>query len=720
MLSLDMLPAKPSLRTAQYQLDITKQVSFSSGTTSEPVASKGDFAMFYDSETGYVTVKNNRTGVEWATNPPGSYENKAASERVISQLFLEFTTASGVQKTVSSYAGSSFSMNTVQNGICVTYLFSAQKFTIPVVYTLEDDGLSAAIYLKDIKTKEETAVLNRIHFLEYFGAGSKDDSGFMLVPDGCGALIQFNNGKSALPSYEKEVYGADLSLRSDSYIETSRMEKITLPVFGIVRNGAGCLAELTQGAEMATVSAAVRGDKEEYNHISGSFVYLVAEKLPLKDQSLASTTDVLYTAMEPVKAEAFAVRYRLLDVKNAGVNDLAGCYRTILQKQGVGGASMSSGSLVTEFYGGVRRRRSFLGILYTAREKLTTFEQARLILEELKKNGVTGIHGLYQDYTGDFFKRNLQINLAPAGILGNKSELQELLEYTSDNEMTMGMGADFISMPTGGNGFSTFFDVVSALNISPVQVYRYHMSKNVRDTSRKPYYLIAPEKYGKAVTKLIYSAKKNQTQSLYFDEDALALYADYSKGGMMRIEAREVWTAQMARLEEACELTLANPNAYLLPYADYVTDLPMESSRNLIFDGDVPFLQLSLSGLVPYSGVSININSNSEKSFLNLLSYGADIKYSLIHSESDVLLTTDHTFLYAATYSGLKEEVEKRAKIISGIRKEINGAYMTGFTTAGTVRITSYSNGKKLYVNTGNEAVVADGKSIDAMSWKMA
>lgn len=716
--SSDVIAAEKST-VAQTEAIVDKIVISDPSTSSEQVASKGDLQLYYDSKSGNVTVKNTKTGDIWSTNPPGAIDDKASSERMISQLFLEFTTSSGVQKTVSSYAGSTFSMKKTSTGICVTYTFASQKITIPITYSLENDGLSAAIIIKDIKTSETSSVLNNIYFLEYFGAGSRQDNGFMLVPDGCGALIKFNNGKSTLPAYNKDVFGSDLSLRSDSYVVSSRTEKITMPVFGIIRNGSGCLAEITEGAEMASISAAVCGEKEEYNHVFSTFVYQVAQKLPLMDQSLASTTDVLYTALEKVQTNAFSLRYRLLDTRNAGVDELAACYRQVLQQQGVGKSVTAKRSLVTEFYGGVTRRRSFLGILYQAKEKLTSFSQAQTILEDLKNGGIDSIRGLYQNYSNDFFNRDLQINLSAASAIGGNNGLKKLLGFVKEQKMSMGMSADFISMPTGGNGFSTFFDVVSSLNISPVQVYRYNLSSNVKDNSRKPYYLIAPEKYAKAVSKLLDNAKKRQFDSLYFDEDALALYADYSKDNMMRSEAKNIWVEQIALIAKSQELTMANPNAYMLPYVDYITDMPMQSSRNLIFDQDVPFAQMAISGLLPYSGVSININNNSPESFLHLLSYGADIKYCLIQSDSDVLLTTDLTFLYAVTYNGLQKEIKDRAKIVADVAKVMDGAYITDYSSVGPVNITTYSNGKKLYVNTGKTSAQADDSIIDALSYKI-
>ena len=42
--------------------------------------------------------------------------------------------------------------------------------------------------------------------LPYMGSGSAEETGFILVPDGNGGVITFNNGKTGLPSYYNNIY----------------------------------------------------------------------------------------------------------------------------------------------------------------------------------------------------------------------------------------------------------------------------------------------------------------------------------------------------------------------------------------------------------------------------------------------------------------------------------------------------------------------------------
>ena len=72
--------------------------------------------------------------------------------------------------------------------------------------------------------------------LENFGAASAQENGYLFVPDGSGALIYYNNGKTSRQSYTAQVYGADWSVNflSDQKPEYDTNLSIKLPVFGAV------------------------------------------------------------------------------------------------------------------------------------------------------------------------------------------------------------------------------------------------------------------------------------------------------------------------------------------------------------------------------------------------------------------------------------------------------------------------------------------------------
>ena len=94
-------------------------------------------------------------------------------------------------------------------------------FNVSVVYKLEGKDLVVEVPLKDLEYDKETPIYT-ITPLPYFGAGGPNDKGFMFVPEGGGATINFNNGKTSQSSYYTNVYGWDMCLSRDAVVHNTR------------------------------------------------------------------------------------------------------------------------------------------------------------------------------------------------------------------------------------------------------------------------------------------------------------------------------------------------------------------------------------------------------------------------------------------------------------------------------------------------------------------
>lgn len=126
------------------------------------------------------------------------------------------------------------------------YDFSRQKeqFIIPVVYALEGERFTAEILFDEIREYGETRIVE-VKLLPYFGAGKTGEEGFLFVPDGSGAIVDFGNTRSWASGYAKQVYGRDPA-KSD-YAYASSQEQVYMPVYGVCREGSAFLAVLSRG-----------------------------------------------------------------------------------------------------------------------------------------------------------------------------------------------------------------------------------------------------------------------------------------------------------------------------------------------------------------------------------------------------------------------------------------------------------------------------------------
>ena len=75
---------------------------------------------------------------------------------------------------------------------------------------IDGEGLIATVRGSSVKeTDKDRYLLVSAEILPYFGAAGADENGYIFVPDGCGALIYYNNGKTETEQYSQPVYGND-------------------------------------------------------------------------------------------------------------------------------------------------------------------------------------------------------------------------------------------------------------------------------------------------------------------------------------------------------------------------------------------------------------------------------------------------------------------------------------------------------------------------------
>ena len=134
-------------------------------------------------------------------------------------------------------------------------------FNITLRYTLDERSLILNVPFDKIAYRLSFPV-TQLSLLPYFGAGGKDDKGYMLVPDGGGALIYFNNGKQNQIAYNNNVYGWDEAMPRTAVINDN---KAPFPAFGIQKNGNALLCVIEEGSSYGGIRADVSGRNSSWN-----------------------------------------------------------------------------------------------------------------------------------------------------------------------------------------------------------------------------------------------------------------------------------------------------------------------------------------------------------------------------------------------------------------------------------------------------------------------
>ena len=136
-----------------------------------------------------------------------------------------------------------------------------------------------------------------------------------------------------------------------------------------------------------------------------------------------------------------------------------------------------------------------------------------------------------------------------------------------------------------------------------------------------------------------------------------------------------------------------------------------------IIDAYVPFYPMAIHGLVNYTGKSINLSDDLETMMLQTAESGAGLYITFTAESARNLQNTVYSSYYGADielmYNRLTEMWRKYSEETAGL----NRVPMTDITREGSLSVTTYENGTRIYVNYGETAAEKDGITVPARQY---
>lgn len=586
------------------------------------------------------------------------------------------------------------------------------SLTIPLVVGLRDGALFAEILTGEMASTDPNTVVLEIGLLPHFGSTSREDSGYMLVPDGCGAIIEMNNGRVSSGGFETQVYGADAAFVKSR--KAGNEEEALLPVFGM-KKGAGAFLAVISGCDAyANVLAEVPGVNTDRNYVYPRFRIRELDSFPLKDLG-GKAQDYVVVDTKERALPSIEVQYRFLSGDTANYNGMAAIYADWLEREKGLKKQEGTPAYVLELYGAVRREKSVLGIPATVSEKLTTFEQARTMLDVLGRQGwklrMSGISTPRIAASKPASPRNRIFSPS----LGGKKGYDRLAQYIQEQG-----GQVFLSMNTATAKESLFSSsfIRNVMNLKAYQ-YRYDPLTGYQDETTK-FCLYTPDAvYGKAEQLFQNAAKRDSTRTLALETLATQVYSSFSETYFSREDTKSWFADTLALAEKAgLRLMLEGAAAYALPYAAIAVDVPVQSNHYSMVDYDVPFYQLAVARFLPCVSQPVNLTSNPQMQFLRCLQTGSIPQFAFIAENPAMLQGTDLERLFATDFEKWLPDVVRMVKEWQTLQDAIDGAPLVSFRVLQEgLTETAYENGAAVLVNTGDAACTQDGVEIPAMGY---
>lgn len=698
-------------------------------STFQAIAETAKLTLKADAQTGHFIVTDKKTGSAWRSfpNPEGwsDEQNTDAWKLHLQSPFMLRYVEFDVRKDLEietnylAQSGKAKSFDKTEDGFRIVYELPSLGFVIPVQVRLKDDYVETRILqdglidekdfskqdAKEAKdAKDPKARLVSIRLFPFLGAETSDrEDGFILIPDGPGALIDFKKDQPDMINfYYERIYGEDWAYSFNSSL--SSRQPVKMPVFGIKSGKQAVLGVIQEGAEYASVFAVPSKSFSPYNWVTAEHRYRFKFFQPTDTRR----NNGFYTYNAERIGGDRATRYYFLSGDDPGYVDMAARYRTYLMNEG-GVEPLKDGKRQVPLHLNLLGADTEKGFLWDSYLPLTTTDQAKEIVRELSSLGVEqmsiGYYGWqkggYSEYGGHF--------PVARGLGGNES-MRTFIDYAHSKGFPVYLEASSYSYNnTGRDGFRKSRDGMRDLSSAIIEY-----SNKVMDVT-----FVSPKFMEKVIGDDLEEAKDlNVDGYLYGGAIGSFLNSDYNENyAIQRPESREIQERIMQRTKETLgSVQVREGNLYAARYANHLDGLYSDYSYDMFVDRIVPFAQIALHGLVSYSHQYANLSGDYVNSYLKGIEYGAEPSFLITYALSQELMKSRSLYtFYSTNYKDWTQEMvslyQRYNEALGGLRDK----FIVGHRSlADGVYETTYSNGRHIVVNYNETPYSGNGISVKA------
>ena len=588
-------------------------------------------------------------------------------------------------------------------------------FNISVIYRLEGNDLVVELPLDDITYNPEHP-LTAINVLPAFGAAGTSETGYILVPEGSGAIINFNNGKTRQNAYYADMYGWDwATIRKQVPSET----RMIFPVFGMATQGNAFVCIIEDGKSWAGVNADISGRDGRGSYNSANAVYTILHK---DSYDVSERTNKAVYMFETELPEGKLVqRYRF--VPSDSYMDMAAAYREYLLANNpqMNREVSAEAQTVIELVGAIDKVQQRFGVPTNVPIALTTYKQAQELLNRLLDEDLPNLSVRYAGWMNGGLNQSILNDVRLMSEMGSAKELKELTRIAQDAGVPLYFDGLVGFARNSGllEGFLAIRDAAKHTTREEAEIPEYSTIWYGPQSWRDTYFLLKPSLAMSNADVLSRAAQEYGATGVSFRDLGNMLSADYDpKDTMTREAVRLQEAAKIAELQQKGQLVMTRSgNDYAAVQSDIVTDIDFDGLQYRIFDEMVPFYPAALHGSVPYTGVALNLSEDREELLLRSAEMGASLQYSLMASNVQELQDSWFSDYYGADVSIIYDDM---IQTLNAYNKAMSGTFdqqMVGHERTGNVTTTEYENGIRVYVNFGYVDAEVDGLTIPARSY---
>lgn len=586
-------------------------------------------------------------------------------------------------------SGAQIDVKLIPGGFTASIDYTQYELGFDVTVILYDDGsIEVTIPESSIYENSETNKIGNIYLFPMLGNTKLGEmGGYMLVPDGNGALIYLDDKEGKYSAaYTQKVYGTDigitepyvLSLFWKRYETVNDPEYILAPVYGMVHEDSkmAYLGVITSGAEGATIEAYPNGAYTNYNWITAKFLKTTIYNEPTSNSggSVVKITDRLNYDI--------SIRFFFTRNEEANYAGLAGRYRDYLLDTGKLVPKEDSFKLRADFFGSDRENWMFT----TKATPMTTTDDIREIYEDLRSEGVTDLFTLYKGWQEGGIN-NVPVDSYDAdSSLGGTRDLTKLMDEAAESGISFYLYVD--ALRANPSTTNTTFNVIKKIDT------RLYSEDTYKDVYATMHYL-TPVRTNELVNNLVTDLAKKDIKKLALTGITNTMFTFRYSGTIYdRFYTAGMQASLLENIAGRTDLVLEEPIETYWKYTNAVLDMPVKDSDYIFTDESVPFLSIVFKGILPMYSDYVNFEANKHEFFLKLVETGIYPSFYLTMEDPTDLYYTNSNDLYSSKYAIYRDTMIEYYKVLKQFNEQVAGAMIDTHTIAedGTVTVT-YSNG---------------------------
>lgn len=587
-------------------------------------------------------------------------------------------------------------------GIFQAVVEEQRLFNLTLRFKLDDNAMVVTVPFDSIIHNDEFFP-TQLSLLPFFGAGNPErNEGYVFVPDGSGALIHFDNGRYNQLVYANNVFGWDTAVSRDVLIQDNRA---AFPVFGVYKDGQTVVGIIENGAAYAQIRAEVSGMFGPYTTVFPRFRLIHGEQLVI-----AGGADVhlmMHEARLPI-GEDITVRYTF--TAQSGYVGMAVAYREFLQARypWLTNRVESPVNAAVEILGAATTTQHVFGFPVDRPVALTTYAETAAILRQMYNMGWRDLQVKMRGAHNESIDHEVPSSLRLISQLGGRREFDRLVNVANEVGFDFFLEGDFVHMRSRStfDGFNASRDSVRRVNRERMEstghssiYFNHHHGDSI---FADPHLIARPEFTIDLIENFVNEASQRGVDGIAFRSLASALGGDFHERRHVSREA-----ALDMRVDLLHDLQAQGTNiwlnygfSYAAPFANLITGMPLNDQGFGVTDTRVPFYQIMLHGLVPFTGSPLNLAEDFSDYLLLAIESGAGLFFSFKEAPSSVLQETGYRRYFANEFGlwfDAANELFHRHQASFG--HLYNQLIVDHQILAPNVTVTVYEDGTRVYVN---------------------